>query len=36
LPPNELVLWTMILTAAGLAAYWRFGARRHFRGPKRA
>src|SRR6266849_2296958 len=36
LPPNELVLWTMILVAAALAAYWRFGARRRFRGPKRA
>jgi amino acid transporter len=36
LPPNELVLWTMILMAAALAAYWRFGARRRFRGPMRA
>jgi amino acid transporter len=36
LPPNELVFWTMILVAAGLVAYWRFGARRHFRGPKGA
>ena len=35
LPPNELVLWTMILVAAALAAYWRFGARRRFRGPNR-
>jgi amino acid transporter len=35
LPPNELVLWTMLLMAAALVAYWRFGARRRFRGPKR-
>lgn len=35
LPPNEMVLWTMLLMAAGLAVYWRFAARRHFRGPKR-
>jgi amino acid transporter len=34
LPPNELVLWTLILMPAGLAAYWHLGARRHFRGPR--
>jgi amino acid transporter len=34
LPPNELVLWTMVLTAAGLAAYWGLHARSRFRGPK--
>jgi amino acid transporter len=34
LPPNELVLRTMIAMAAGLAAYWRLAARHHFRGPK--
>ncbi len=33
LPPNELVLWTMVLVAASLAAYWGLHARRHFRGP---
>jgi amino acid transporter len=32
LPPNELVLWTMLLLAAGLALYWR-RARRTFAGP---
>jgi amino acid transporter len=36
LPPNELVLWTLILMAAVLVAYWRFRARRRFHGPKRA
>ena len=36
LPPNELVLWTLILMAAALVVYWRFGARRRFHGPKRA
>jgi amino acid transporter len=35
LPPNELVLWTMVLLLVGLAAYWRLHARRHFRGPER-
>jgi len=33
LPPNELVLWTMLAVAAGLAAYWRLWARRRFVGP---
>jgi amino acid transporter len=36
LPPNELVLWTMLLLAAGLAAYWSLAARRRFRGPQTA
>jgi amino acid transporter len=35
LPPNELVLWTMLLVTAGLLAYWSLSARRHFRGPQR-
>jgi amino acid transporter len=35
LPPNELVLWTMVLVAAALAAYWSLAAGRHFRGPER-
>jgi len=34
LPPNELVLWTMLSLAIALAAYWRVSARRHFAGPK--
>ena len=33
LPPNELCLWTMILVAVGLVAYWSLSARHHFRGP---
>jgi amino acid transporter len=33
LPPNELVLWTMLLVAAGLLLYWRLDARRRFAGP---
>ena len=35
LPPNELVLWTMILVAVGLVAYWSLSARHHFHGPAR-
>jgi amino acid transporter len=34
LPPNELVLWTLILLAIGLLAYWRFDARHRFTGPR--
>jgi amino acid transporter len=34
LPPNELVLWTMLLVAVGLAAYWWLSARGRFRGPR--
>jgi amino acid transporter len=33
LPPNELVLWTMLLVALLLAAYWQLSARRRFVGP---
>jgi amino acid transporter len=33
LPPNELVLWTMLLVALLLVAYWRLSARRRFVGP---
>ena len=36
LPPNELVLWTMLLVAAILTIYWIAYAKRHFRGPSRA
>jgi len=33
LPPNELVLWTLLLFALLLAAYWVGRSRHHFRGP---
>jgi amino acid transporter len=33
LPPNELVLWTMLLLGLLLAGYWRTTAGRRFRGP---
>jgi amino acid transporter len=33
LPPNELVLWTMLAVVVLLAAYWTLVARRGFRGP---
>jgi amino acid transporter len=33
LPPNELVLWTMIGVAVLLTAYWLLSARRRFVGP---
>jgi amino acid transporter len=36
LPPNELVLWTMLLMALVLWIYWRAHAARHFHGPTRA
>ena len=35
LPPNELVLWTMLLLAALIALYWALSARRRFVGPGR-
>ena len=35
LPPNELVLWTMVAVGLALVAYWQLSARRHFRGPAR-
>jgi amino acid transporter len=34
LPPNELVLWTMLLLAVCLVLYWQLYAKRHFTGPK--
>jgi len=34
LPPNELVLWTMVLLAIALVLYWQLYAKRHFTGPK--
>ncbi len=33
LPPNELVLWTMLLLTVALAVYWGVSARRRFVGP---
>jgi amino acid transporter len=33
LPPNELVLWTMLLLGALLGVYWLLSARRRFVGP---
>jgi amino acid transporter len=33
LPPNELVLWTMLLLAGLIALYWALWARRRFIGP---
>jgi hypothetical protein len=33
LPPNELVLWTMLLFSVSLGLYWLVSARRRFRGP---
>ena len=33
LPPNELVLWTMLFFCASLGTYWLVSARRTFRGP---
>jgi hypothetical protein len=35
LPPNELVLWTMLVLGALLGLYWMLGARRRFVGPAR-
>ena len=35
LPPNELVLWTMVLVMAALACFWFGYARGHFVGPAR-
>ena len=36
LPPNELVLWTMVALAVILFLYWQFGAKKWFTGPKKA
>jgi len=33
LPPNELVLWTMLLVGAGLFLYWQLRGRHCFTGP---
>jgi amino acid transporter len=34
LPPNELVLWTMLLVAVLLGLYWGLAARHRFAGPR--
>jgi hypothetical protein len=34
LPPNELVLWTMLAVGVALALYWQLSARRRFVGPR--
>ncbi len=36
LPPNELVLWTMVALAAGMFLYWQLDAKRRFQGPSKA
>jgi amino acid transporter len=36
LPPNELVLWTMLLLGALIALYWAASARRRFVGPAKS
>ena len=33
LPPNELVLWTMLAVGVVLVLYWKVVARSSFRGP---
>ncbi len=36
LPPNELVLWTMVGLGVIMVIYWQFGAKKWFTGPKKA
>jgi L-asparagine transporter-like permease len=36
LPPNELVLWTMIALAVVMVLYWQLDAKKRFKGPKAA
>jgi amino acid transporter len=36
LPPNELVLWSMLALTLGLVLYWHLAAKRSFLGPTRA
>ena len=36
LPPNELVLWTMLALTGGMVLYWQVSAKRTFVGPTRA
>jgi amino acid transporter len=33
IPPNELVLWSLVVLTVVLIAYWRISVSRHFRGP---
>ena len=35
IPPNELVLWSMLLVAVFLLVYWHLAAKRTFKGPQR-
>ena len=34
IPPNELVLWSMLLLGAALFLHWQLSAKRHFTGPR--
>lgn len=36
LPPNELVLWTMVILTIVLIAYWQLYAKKHFVGPRKS
>ncbi len=36
LPPNELVLWTMVALVVGMFLYWQLDAKRRFHGPSKA
>jgi amino acid transporter len=36
LPPNELVLWTMVALCVGMFLYWQLDAKRRFQGPSKA
>ena len=36
IPPNELVLWTMLLLAGGMCFYWYAAARNTFEGPPKS
>ena len=36
LPPNELVLWTMLILTVALVVYWQGYAKRRFSGPTKA
>ena len=36
IPPNELVLWSLLLLAFFLVLYWKFSVASHFRGPASA
>jgi len=35
LPPNELVLWTMLGLSVFLGLYWQLSAKRRFAGPSK-